>query len=46
MRLSSIVSEAWRNIVSGTTLMVSFTVLLAVLATLFGGYDAMTVIGL
>lgn len=45
MRLSSIVSEAVRNIASGASRTIVWFLALAVSGTLFGGFEALTIIG-
>ncbi|TPF91861.1 hypothetical protein BW14_11080 [Bifidobacterium sp. UTBIF-68] len=45
MRLSSIVSEAVRNITSGASRTIIWFLALAVASTLFGGFEALTIIG-
>ncbi|KAA8827283.1 hypothetical protein [Bifidobacterium myosotis] len=45
MRLSSIVSEAIRNIASGASRTIIWFLALAVSGTLFGGFEALTIIG-
>lgn len=45
MRLSSIISEAVRNIASGASRTILWFLALAVAGTLFGGFEALTIIG-
>lgn len=45
MRLSSIISEAVRNIASGASRAIIWFLALAVSGTLFGGFEALTIIG-
>lgn len=45
MRLSSIISEAVRNIASGASRTIIWFLALAVAGTLFGGFEALTIIG-